>query len=679
MTHRFKTGSGSPPPGLSLPIESSGHPLPPFVHDYLRDGAAEGERNAVIHKVAQQFFWCGLTESEAVSRIMPVAISQGGTSVQREVERAIASAYKSSPREPLEATRSPAAVPASSPALSGWAATMRGLRAAFGDNEKVGLSLAKWDSEADGGKGKWFPSYAVVHTVKGWEKRSKVMEASDGGCFVCINPLKSDQSGASIKNLAEFRHCLVEFDNPDKPLAEQEAAIRAAGFPVSVMLTSGGRSVHAWVRVDAKDEAEWNKRREMAWAAVPGCDQQVKGVVRLSRLPGFMRGDKEQKLLAVNIGAKSWAAWVAKDKPKGSLPDITTLSEFDAAKPVRPPQLVKGFLYQGCKLTLIAPSKARKSWALIDLALSVGAGAPWLGMATTQSRVLYVNFELLDWMLKDRLDFLRQSRRDLASSRDNVDLWNLRGHATSYEELLPLIIDRMKAGVPYGLVIFDPFYKMIGDADENAAGDITKLTNAFEAVCQETGAALVVAHHCAKGDPWDKEPADRGSGSGVFVRDPDAMLVMTPGRVRESDKDKREGIIDPKDKGLLVHLDFIARATAPIPSRWVRWAGYHFEAVDKDGKALPKPAPKGEDVHAKYEPLRAMPPMKRGKRDECDVSSWMAHRCSMNLGEAWNAFENLSREGLGFVVPMSGGLWRGVNYNPTTPSLQDEVDEEPPF
>ena len=82
--------------GLPLLSRSGGSiVLPPFVHDYLRDGAPEGGRNEAIFKVAQQFLWCGLTESEAVS--------QGGSSVVREVERAIASAFKSAPREPLPA------------------------------------------------------------------------------------------------------------------------------------------------------------------------------------------------------------------------------------------------------------------------------------------------------------------------------------------------------------------------------------------------------------------------------------------------------------------------------------------------------------------------------------------------------------------------------------------------
>jgi len=402
MSLRFKTGSGAPPSGLSLPVETSGNVLPPFVHDYLRDGAPEGGRNEAIFKVAQQFLWCGLPESEAVSRIMPVAVSQGGAGVAREVERAIASAYKSAPREPLEAGHRGEL--ASAPVRpSGWDATMRGLRAAFGESELVGIVPAKWDEKAQD----WFPTKAIVHTVKAWTKRGSVLSASDGGAWICINPLKSDAEGASAANVAAFRHVLVEFDDPNKTAVEQEAAIREAGFPVSAMVSSGGRSVHAWVKVDAKDEVEWNARREKVWAAVPGCDQKVKGEARLSRLPGFMRGEKEQKLLAVNIGAKSWAAWEAKG---AWTPDSWGVLELVERGPEPPPEVICGVLRRGCHFQLSSGPKMRKSYTLLDLSLSVATGSPWLGLETVKGPVFYADAENQLSLIRQRIPAVVKSR-----------------------------------------------------------------------------------------------------------------------------------------------------------------------------------------------------------------------------------------------------------------------------
>ena len=52
--------------------------------------------------------------------------------------------------------------------------------------------------------------------------------------------------------------------------------------------------------------------------------------------------------------------------------------------------------------------------------------------------------------------------------------------------------------------------------------------NELGALAQSSGAAVVVAHHFAKGDSTSKEAGDRMSGAGAWVRDPDSIVVMTP-------------------------------------------------------------------------------------------------------------------------------------------------------
>lgn len=52
--------------------------------------------------------------------------------------------------------------------------------------------------------------------------------------------------------------------------------------------------------------------------------------------------------------------------------------------------------------------------------------------------------------------------------------------------------------------------------------------NEFEALAQSSGAAVVVAHHFAKGDSTAKSAIDRMSGAGAWARDPDSILVLTP-------------------------------------------------------------------------------------------------------------------------------------------------------
>lgn len=59
------------------------------------------------------------------------------------------------------------------------------------------------------------------------------------------------------------------------------------------------------------------------------------------------------------------------------------------------PALISGVLRQGHKMLLAGPSKAGKSFALIELALCLASGKPWLGrFECAVGKVLYVNLEV---------------------------------------------------------------------------------------------------------------------------------------------------------------------------------------------------------------------------------------------------------------------------------------------
>lgn len=108
----------------------------------------------------------------------------------------------------------------------------------------------------------------------------------------------------------------------------------------------------------------------------------------------------------------------------------------------------------------------------------------------------------------------------------DLDVWNLRGHATDMSELTEEILERI-TDTKYSLIIVDPIYKVLGERDENSAGDINSLLNEFERIAVASGASVVAGHHFSKGSQASKEALDRVSGSGVFARSPDAMVTIT--------------------------------------------------------------------------------------------------------------------------------------------------------
>jgi RecA-family ATPase len=160
-----------------------------------------------------------------------------------------------------------------------------------------------------------------------------------------------------------------------------------------------------------------------------------------------------------------------------------------------------------------------------DLAFSISQGIPWLGISTTKGSVLYINFELSRFAFQKRLLWIEKTKN--TSSRENLEFWNLRGYSAD----LALLVDKICRRVSkkqYDLIIIDPIYKCLGDRDENSAGQMTDLLNQLEKLSENTKAAVAIAAHFPKGNMGVRESMDRIAGSGVFARDPDAVITMTP-------------------------------------------------------------------------------------------------------------------------------------------------------
>ena len=207
------------------------------------------------------------------------------------------------------------------------------------------------------------------------------------------------------------------------------------------------------------------------------------------------------------------------------LPPMVSADDLCASPPETPPEVIEGILHQGSKLALGGGSKALKTWTLLELAICIAKGREWLGFATTQGRVLYLNFELPAFSIEKRIREIREAM-GFAADGGNLIVWNLRGHATDAAIILPIISREAKR---HGFIhiILDPLYKLLGDRDENSSKDMANLMNAVERMAVETGAAVAFGSHYSKGNQAGKESMDRISGSGVFARDPDSIITMT--------------------------------------------------------------------------------------------------------------------------------------------------------
>lgn len=207
------------------------------------------------------------------------------------------------------------------------------------------------------------------------------------------------------------------------------------------------------------------------------------------------------------------------------LPAIESGDKFTAREIIRPSEVIKEILYTSGKLVYGGPSKACKTWVLLDLSLAVSTGGEWLGFKCTKGRVLYINLELQPFDAQDRVRLIARSRG--ISVPGTLDFWNLRGHAVDIEDLKPAILQQA-IGRGYSLIVIDPCYKVMGDREENNPRDIASMLNHFEDIAVQSGAAIAYGAHFAKGNASGKNAIDRISGSGVHARDPDAILTATP-------------------------------------------------------------------------------------------------------------------------------------------------------
>ena len=353
----------------------------------------------------------------------------------------------------------------------------------------------------------------------------------EAGVWICFNPM--DGTGRANKNVTAYRYALVESDTQD--IETQYSIYQDLKLPIKVLVHSGGKSLHAIVNIGAVDFKQYQERVDYLYTVCRKhglvVDTQDKNPSRLSRFPGFKRGEKKQYIVAKNIGMSDfveWQHWI-QDEMVEPLPVVNLGEIWDTMPPLKP-ELISGILRQGHKMLLVSSSKAGKTFALIELAVAIAQGWRWIGYQCKQGRVLYLNMELDEASFDDRMKKVYEALDPDHPQPENIDIVHLRGKTESLEKLIPQII-RTANQKQYAAIILDPTYKL-GLGDENAAEQVTKFCNAIDRLAN-TGASVIYAHHHSKGAQGQKSSMDRASGSGVFARDADALLDMIELRIPE--------------------------------------------------------------------------------------------------------------------------------------------------
>lgn len=233
---------------------------------------------------------------------------------------------------------------------------------------------------------------------------------------------------------------------------------------------------------------------------------------------------------------------------------VVDMADLIANHPTMHKPVIHGLLRQGETCNVIGAPKTGKSWAVLNLAVSIATGREWLGFSCERGRVLVLDNELHPETLANRMNtVLTALQITPAQVRGRIGTVCLRGKLSGLDE-----IAKQLCMIPPGtwdVVVVDALYRALPKgSDENSNSDASALYNLLDQTAGRLGAAFVLIHHTSKGNQSSKEVTSVGSGAGAQSRAADTHLVLRP----------------HADKGQVV-LDAVARSWPQPAARVLSW------------------------------------------------------------------------------------------------------------
>ena len=314
------------------------------------------------------------------------------------------------------------------------------------------------------------------------------------GAWICMNPV--DGTGRKNENVSAFRYALVECDVLG--IEEQYKKLVDLKLPIQMLVHSGGKSLHAIVPVFAKDKEEYGTIVRRLYALLEKNDFPIdhanKNPSRLTRFPGFIRGEKWQRIVGRHLGLGTLGEWFAfvsgKPVPQALHPikmkDLLT-KEFT---PLYEP--VEGLFTEGLNI-YVGASKLGKSWHMLQAGYHVSSGRAFWNRFVTQSPVLYLALEDSERRIRDRLEKLNIS--------DVPDDYLILTSVPSMDDGLIELLDHwLSEQSKPCMIIIDVFQKIKGRSEkgENAYESDYRIASTLKQLADKYHACIVCVHHTNK-------------------------------------------------------------------------------------------------------------------------------------------------------------------------------------
>jgi len=296
------------------------------------------------------------------------------------------------------------------------------------------------------------------------------------------------------EHIAAFRGAkrvvvLADSDVPGRDAAATRAKQIAAAHPeIDVRIVDFYRE-----RNDGRDVADWIAEGK----AIAELRQLVESAPRI--LPAPAADGIEERVRAV----RSAATFIN----VGEL-----LDEVDEEVP----QLVDGLIGRGSTVLVAAKPKVGKTSFLLNVALNVARGTPFLGRPVCQGPVLYVALE------GNRAEWRRVLRAMGAAKGDPLFLFV--GQAP--QDALRWLREHAEKHKP-ALIIVDTFQRLTRLKDLNDYAAVTNASEPIVEIAQTLNAALLLAHHAKKNS--DGDDGDSVLGSTALYGFVDTLISLKKG------------------------------------------------------------------------------------------------------------------------------------------------------
>lgn len=701
--------------------------LPPFVEEYLESGAPEGTRNETLFKAALQLRDLSWGESDIYACLERRGLSDGlrPSEIRASIQSALSRSRRDPPGRPGEGGNGNGSGPRgySGPTFRGPGLGRPGRdyklstshassrdrfddaakalereylldedeelpEGEIGDGTRVYLKtlfcagemiqLVRGDFDAEG---KEVPSargsFQATMTLEKWLAK---LDEHDGdadkalfpasaphGVYIAINPLNDFRR--KRENVSAFRHALIEFDAI--PAHHQWQLIQRSKIPCAAVIDSGGKSVHAVVRVDATDYEEYQQRVKLLVDHFRkyGVDSQNIDPTRLSRLPGVTRGDtgRRQRLLSLACGLESFTEWQASILYDHELPPEQPIEQLLSFKREEDPNNVIGkrWLCKGGSLIISGQSGIGKSSFLMQMALTWSIGRDFFGIAPVKPlKTLIVQAENDTGDLAEAFqdicagmgieavsDEMELIKRNVIPHRDTIHT------GEKFVSIMSRLIEKHRPDI----VFVDPLLSFIGDDISHQAVASTFLRNMIGPVLAASGVIWVFLHHTGKpskdgAKSWNiKDMAYSGLGSSELANW--ARETITLQRASDekdiyafalSKRGRRSGLLDPEGKP--ASLVFLQHAEDRI--LWERAEGFEPAGEGRpDGAETERKRPPRSDCGAGF-----IGPATRARIEEAFGVPRSASEAADIIAELFACSERQARRYLRHWTEVPGGV-----------------------